>query len=135
MDKEHKQMKEIMGNMDILPAPEGFTGKVMDRVLAEPVHKGTTYQPLISPVVWFVILASFITIAVLTYYFSGNAGETGTFYGIHISLEPVFTWLREVFVSIGSVHVSPVLIYLSVLMLLFLLLADEFILKRIYQRR
>jgi hypothetical protein len=135
MDKEHKQMKEFTGNMDILPAPEGFTGKVMDRVLAEPVHNGTTYQPLISPVVWFVIFASFITIAVLAYYFSGNAGETGTFYGIHISLEPVFAWLREVFGSIGSVHISPVLVYMSVLMLLFLLLADEFILKRIYQRR
>ena len=135
MDKEHRQMKDIAGNMDIFPAPEGFTSRVMNRVLAESRSNPVTYQPLISPAAWFIIFVSFIALAILVYFISGNTGETGTIYGYHITLEPVFIWMREVFAFIRTVNVSPQLIYLSVVALLSLLLIDEFILKSIWQRR
>jgi uncharacterized protein YggT (Ycf19 family) len=134
MKTEEKHMKEIVRQMEIIEAPDGFTERVMNRVLAGPKPAVISYKPLISPVVWLVILAIFIALLVMVYFSSGAPSGTGSFYGINLTIEPALAWLREVFESVRTINTSPVLIYLSVFVLLMLLLIDELILKRIWHR-
>jgi hypothetical protein len=134
MRSKEKHMREIVRQMEIIKAPDGFTERVMNRVLAEPKHTVISYKPLISPVVWLVILAIFIALVVMVYFFSGTQTGTGSFYGIPLIVEPALAWLREVFESVRTINTSPVLIYLSIFILLMLLLIDELILKRIWHR-
>ena len=136
MQRKDKHMKEIVKDMDILHTPDGFTQRVMNRVMAEPRHSTIAYRPLIKPVTLFVFLFIFAGFMILAYFLSDpSSPEAGSFFGLTITLPPIHDWVGKIFEPFSRINASPVIVTVSVLMLFTLILADEFILKKIYQKR
>jgi hypothetical protein len=131
MIKKKKHMKRILEHMELINAPEGFTERVMNRVMAEPRHSKITYQPLIKPYVWIIICA---LLAVLIYFGILQPDPekgTGDISGMVINLQPIYEWFGNVLVSFSNFINISVLLYLA-FSLISIIIIDEIILKKIY---
>ncbi len=134
MKKNKKHMKRIIEHMELLNAPEGFTNRVMNRVLVHPRHSRISYQPLIKPYVWGIIV---LVMAALVYIGSlapEPAMDSEGLFGFVINLQPLYDWIGNIMTSLRVFNDLSVLIYLFIAAILSLFLVDELILKRIYRR-
>ncbi|MFH0757848.1 MAG: hypothetical protein V2B15_11215 [Bacteroidota bacterium] len=103
--KRDPQISKLIRENGVVPAPEGFTSRVMDLLAAEPERK--VYKPLIGRGGRIMIILIVIAIVVLSMVYSEPGGRYVESLGIsgldwHI---PQFNWnfsfLSEIRISTG----------------------------------
>jgi len=134
MKNKKKDMKRIFDYMELVNAPEGFTDRLMNRIMVHPRHSKITYQPLIPPYAWIIIV---LVIAALIFVGSlptDPAVESDGLFGLVIDLQPIYDWLGGIMTSFKVFNDLSILVYLFIGVLLSLFLVDELVLKRVYRR-
>jgi len=134
MKNKKKDMKRIFDHMELVNAPEGFTDRLMNRIMVHPRHSKITYQPLIPPYAWIIIV---LVIAALIFVGSlptDPAVESDGLFGLVIDLQPIYDWLGGIMTSFKVFNDLSILVYLFIGVLLSLFLVDELVLKRVYRR-
>ena len=127
-------MKRIVEHMELIKAPDGFTERVMNWVLAHPRHSTISYQPLIKPYVWGLILLIGAAMVYMGTLPSDAAGDSEGYFGLMIDLQPVYDWIGNSLASFRLFNDSSIILYLCIGILFSLFLVDELILKRIYRQ-